>query len=143
MDVHLLGRDHPRRCGENRCGRYFFHRRRGSPPQVRGKPDDRTVIVGTNGITPAGAGKTYVKYDLRQAAPDHPRRCGENCHVPVRFLRTVGSPPQVRGKLLIYAQIGRLRGITPAGAGKTSSRLSHTSLPQDHPRRCGENCEIR
>ena len=114
----------------------------GSPPQVRGKPDDRTVIVGTNGITPAGAGKTYVKYDLRQAAPDHPRRCGENCHVPVRFLRTVGSPPQVRGKLLIYAQIGRLRGITPAGAGKTSSRLSHTSLPQDHPRRCGENVYV-
>ena len=31
------------------------------------------------------------------------------------------------------------RGITPAGAGKTTPRVAHTRRRKDHPRRCGEN----
>ena len=50
--------DHPRGCGEN-CAPVMVERcPSGSPPRMRGKPDDRTVIIGTNGITPADAGKT-------------------------------------------------------------------------------------
>ena len=29
--------------------------------------------------------------------------------------------------------------ITPAGAGKTLNRIYINMIPQDHPRRCGEN----
>ena len=51
----------------------------------------------------------------------------------------MGSPPQVRGKLSAYAQIGQLQGITPAGAGKTISLCPDRAIARDHPRRCGEN----
>ena len=54
----INAQDHPRRCGENSVALWAWRGSVGSPPQVRGKPDDRTVIIGTNGITPAGAGKT-------------------------------------------------------------------------------------
>ena len=45
---------------------------------MRGKPDDRTVIIGTNGITPADAGKTEFARREIAASGDHPRGCGEN-----------------------------------------------------------------
>ena len=50
--------DHPRGCGENSFSLVAVVTEIGSPPRMRGKPDDRTVIIGTNGITPADAGKT-------------------------------------------------------------------------------------
>ena len=50
-----------------------------------------------------------------------------------------GSPPQVRGKLSsVFALIDKYR-ITPAGAGKTKRYTLSSEIPQDHPRRCGEN----
>ena len=70
-------------------------------------------------ITPAGAGKTQVKYVHPLHLADHPRRCGENKHLFFRHVGSVGSPPQVRGKpfLTILGKLGTR--ITPAGAGKT------------------------
>ena len=51
--------------------------------------------------------------------PDHPRRCGENRVRLKEHLCGLGSPPQVRGKLIsVRFSILRIR-ITPAGAGKT------------------------
>ena len=50
-----------------------------------------------------------------------------------------GSPPQVRGKQNGKKKRTRLRGITPAGAGKASARTECRRLHRDHPRRCGEN----
>ena len=71
--------DHPRRCGENHSNRYADVCRRGSPPQVRGKPADCCMMQGMARITPAGAGKTSDKIQSTCAIWDHPRRCGENC----------------------------------------------------------------
>ena len=91
-------RDHPRRCGENELSATVACRMRGSPPQVRGKP---LVIVSainfsgsppqvrgkrgraqkrctSEGITPAGAGKTCFIIRIVARVEDHPRRCGEN-----------------------------------------------------------------
>ena len=53
----------------------------------------------------------------------------------------MGSPPQVRGKLRPSSSISPKRGITPAGAGKTSPVFCIATKPWDHPRRCGENAE--
>ena len=51
-----------------------------------------------------------------------------------------GSPPQVRGKLAtIFTNLLKYR-ITPAGAGKTPDSQKLLAHPEDHPRRCGENC---
>ena len=109
---------------------------------MRGKRSGKVFQQSDTGITPAGAGKTAVVKQAAAIAWDHPRRCGENYEKLRKAKNIEGSPPQVRGKLAALPQIITSIGITPAGAGKTSSRLSHTSLPQDHPRRCGENCHF-
>ena len=71
-------KDHPRRCGENRCQRQPIIEYIGSPPQVRGQHRLNTFIRFTSRITPAGAGKTSTCSFVMSAASDHPRRCGEN-----------------------------------------------------------------
>ena len=80
----------------------------------------RTVMM-RNGITPAGAGKTWQFNAL--------------------FRFYWGSPPQVRGKLPIDLDEIVSKRITPAGAGKTWSDYWRNWIAQDHPRRCGENCK--
>ena len=50
-----------------------------------------------------------------------------------------GSPPQVRGKPILFAKGGQGMRITPAGAGKTSGIGILGLFIEDHPRRCGEN----
>ena len=90
-------------------------------------------------ITPAGAGKTRQELLNIKIKRDHPRRCGENDFEKANCESTNGSPPQVRGKLKQSLYPASACRITPAGAGKTTSHFSHTSLLQDHPRRCGEN----
>ena len=90
-------------------------------------------------ITPAGAGKTRALWEQGETHWDHPRRCGENAEDIPCYLVMAGSPPQVRGKPLIFVcSIGCIR-ITPAGAGKTCNIIVFNSLFWDHPRRCGEN----
>ena len=90
-------------------------------------------------ITPAGAGKTAVVTLARQSKWDHPRRCGENRDGPAGICLNIGSPPQVRGKQIVFAPAAGSGRITPAGAGKTGSMDARCKAPEDHPRRCGEN----
>ena len=45
----------------------------------------------------------------------------------------------MRGKLEDLKGCRPIRGITPAGAGKTLQYALQYSAVQDHPRRCGEN----
>ena len=72
------GRDHPRRCGENISDPACCSSIKGSPPQVRGKPERNISGRSGFGITPAGAGKTLSLFFPPQLRQDHPRRCGEN-----------------------------------------------------------------
>ena len=55
------------------------------------------------------------------------------------MLQDAGSPPQVRGKRLVYCACVDVNGITPAGAGKTLINVVCEPALKDHPRRCGEN----
>ena len=93
--------------------------RRGSPPQVRGKLMGYHYTDGVDRITPAGAGKTVSSIYNLPHQRDHPRRCGENFIYSIVTLSVKGSPPQVRGKLEFCQKVSGIRGITPAGAGKT------------------------
>ena len=113
-------KDHPRRCGENSQLSVRTLIRPGSPPQVRGKRLICCACVDVNGITPAGAGKTFSFFISPPYHKDHPRRCGENgdCYDDKQI--SEGSPPQVRGKLDISPCCRLHGGITPAGAGKTA-----------------------
>ena len=54
----LVVADHPRACGENTYDEYALHKACGSPPRLRGKPDDNGDIASAIRITPALAGKT-------------------------------------------------------------------------------------
>ena len=106
---------------------------------MRGKRGSKGKRHRTDGITPAGAGKTV--YDLQGAMhdEDHPRRCGENATHTKWAQINLGSPPQVRGKLSGFSFPFRYLRITPAGAGKTQCRCRQARRCGDHPRRCGEN----
>ena len=48
----------------------------------------------------------------------------------------------MRGKLLVYIFYWCKFGITPAYAGKTSTKSISSSTAEDHPRVCGENDPI-
>ena len=131
--------DHPRRCGENFAGMDKPEGMTGSPPQVRGKLERLHEDCAITGITPAGAGKTRRCCAHRPKFQDHPRRCGENGLDRRRDPSGIGSPPQVRGKLALIANLPQIIGITPAGAGKTLGSGRSAVGIRDHPRRCGEN----
>ena len=51
----------------------------------------------------------------------------------------MGSPPRVREKLAFHEDEYFDDGITPACAGKTTSKLLTKDLAWDHPRVCGKN----
>ena len=46
--------------------------------------------------------------------------CGENLELELVSAGLAGSPPHVRGKLIIDAKHNGRQGITPACAGKTT-----------------------
>ena len=115
---------------------------RGSPPQVRGKPSATRAAMLRSRITPAGAGKTYREMREKISRQDHPRRCGENLNIFSNSPKTLGSPPQVREKLAVRPLGRHQERITPAGAGKTIGVHPELFAVKDHPRRCGENCQL-
>ena len=90
--------DHPRVCGENAPYFVKFASPGGSPPRVRGKRDDISVIFDLVRITPACAGKTRMDWMNILTVKDHPRVCGENLPPSARLFILKGSPPRVRGK---------------------------------------------
>ena len=94
----LKHRDHPRTCGENLHGEIVEIVAQGSPPHLRGK---RYLIYyrhSHGGITPAPAGKTKLLQRIYGGEGDHPRTCGENCHMVKLSQCSQGSPPHLRGK---------------------------------------------
>ena len=90
-------------------------------------------------ITPAPAGKTIRTGTCGCCKQDHPRTCGENIHRYTSFGLQIGSPPHLRGKLLVCIFIVPKSRITPAPAGKTYELCKFVGGNQDHPRTCGEN----
>ena len=111
----------------------------GSPPRVRGKQSESSVESSAPGITPACAGKTCRNGFLVCLDWDHPRACGENAAEMLSGSRFEGSPPRMRGKPDLGYFFRRVKGITPAHAGKTR-RVARKEMPErDHPRACGEN----
>ena len=126
-------------CGENESCGYCASRPEGSPPRVRGKLSCLERAAVEDGITPACAGKTTTRRWGITSSRDHPRVCGENNHVSLLGNIFGGSPPRVRGKLVVVDMHRKRLGITPACAGKTCPLRCSSLCPRDHPRVCGEN----
>ena len=79
-------------------------------------------------ITPAHAGKRNSLSNCHIQCRDHPRPCGEKAaQNPLSFLAS-GSPPPMRGKdSLARIHVGTSR-ITPAHAGKRTTKSSLARL---------------
>ena len=54
------------------------------------------------------------------------------------MLKDTGSPPPMRGKVLLPRRAGLVIGITPAYAGKRYAFRLSFFVKRDHPRLCGE-----
>ena len=68
--------------------------------------------------------------------------CGEKGSSTFWSRNHSGSPPRMRGKEETVPEFYGLRGITPAYAGKSCLVLCKWSCNWDHPRVCGEKCEL-
>ena len=111
-------RDHPRLCGEKARQSVPSWGVTGSPPPMRGKGNMKHYKNLGFRITPAYAGKSKCRDDVRTLRKDHPRLCGE---------KHQGLCPRSRSY-----------GITPAYAGKSRRHLKLLLEIEDHPRLCGE-----
>ena len=69
---------------------------------------------------------------------DHPRVCGEKLTPWQSRLRSMGSPPRVRGKDPRVCGEKLSLWITPACAGKSGHGGVQDGVTVDHPRVCGE-----
>ena len=105
---------------------------------MRGKVTIAGYEVDVKGITPAYAGKRLCLSLSFAPLWDHPRVCGEKYSWEKSTCKIFGSPPRMRGKAGLVQIVCRLRGITPAYAGKSHKVRLQAPGRWDHPRVCGE-----
>ena len=105
---------------------------------MRGKVIHALCYCAQCGITPAYAGKRQSPLWVTMVSGDHPRVCGEKWGAQEMGKSLQGSPPRMRGKVHHGVPVHRLKGITPAYAGKRRSFLAAPMQAGDHPRVCGE-----
>ena len=130
--------DYPRVGGEKLMGRPRRSVGAGSPPRGRGKD---LTFGGQNvklGITPAWAGKSYLRALKGSEDKDHPRVGGEKRMETSALLSRLGSPPRGRGKDSRQGSNLQPAGITPAWAGKRARADGVYGSYEDHPRVGGE-----
>ena len=105
---------------------------------MRGKVlPDRGRVLGV-GITPAYAGKSFLRSFSQSRSGDHPRVCGEKLIKGLVHPIWMGSPPRMRGKGIEQSNCRVGMRITPAYAGKSRCHTLRFSRWWDHPRMCGE-----
>ena len=95
------------------------------------------------GITPAYAGKSGAPAISPVMMTDHPRLCGEKSSPFCAPCAIRGSPPPMRGKVLLLHILSGHLGITPAYAGKSFAYAEAFAVAEDHPRLCGEKAVFR
>ena len=131
--------EHPRVCGENRCGSMQLLPLGGTSPRMRGKRESPERNGHQCGNIPAYAGKTGLPPSDPRVHAEHPRVCGENVHWFHGCRLSDGTSPRMRGKPRCPCRYpARYRNI-PAYAGKTRYHHHPDRSLAEHPRVCGEN----
>ena len=105
---------------------------------MRGKDENRSIIILISRITPAYAGKSGVSYYKSEKKQDHPCVCGEKFKRVNMPLFGSGSPLRMRGKATSSIFAVPPSRITPAYAGKRHKRACVLYKCWDHPCVCGE-----
>ena len=111
----------------------------GSSPRGRGKHERSFLVVGSEGLIPAWAGKTSPGTNVFMRDPAHPRVGGENQTVYKQLSQWSGSSPRGRGKQQGGPGDRCGRRLIPAWAGKTPGPWSLACSRSAHPRVGGEN----
>ncbi len=132
-------RAHPRGRGEHLTVEALYVVTGGSPPRARGARPTRPPPGRRDGLTPAGAGSTRELRPGAHPAGAHPRGRGEHRPDSRSGLWTQGSPPRARGARGAGGERIHGPGLTPAGAGSTTTRPTGSSPPRAHPRGRGEH----
>ena len=117
-------RDHPRLCGEKRSTSLLMGWMLGSPPPMRGEDRGPAQVPDVNRITPAYAGRSFLKVVQAFTHGDHPRLCGEKWVCRPSCLMMRGSPPPMRGEDRHRHHQRQGERITPAYAGRRRAKRS-------------------
>ncbi len=133
---------HPRVCGADDALRSVFGGGLGSPPRVRGRPNNHDRAPVSRRFTPACAGQTCSLPPSSIPTTVHPRVCGAD-EVPTtnQHLRG-GSPPRVQGRRSSRGMDNNTARFTPACAGQTLRRALRAHRHAVHPRVCGADDEV-
>ena len=114
--------DHPRVRGEESADARRYPLGVGSPPRTRGGgPRGEKLPLGGR-ITPAYAGRSRPRSAMSPPARDHPRVRGEEQPGLAGQAFYAGSPPRTRGGDPCGCAGVALQRITPAYAGRRTSR---------------------
>ena len=89
-------------CGEQVTSQDSGKYMAGSPPRVRGTAVWLTGFISFIRITPACAGNSVTVCDCQGLEEDHPRVCGEQRGISMLMGSGRGSPPRVRGTVVLH-----------------------------------------
>ena len=95
---------------------------------MRGKVFRIKTIPKMFRITPAYAGKSTRAETCFISIKDHPRVCGEKNEADEMLKAGTGSPPRMRGKVLLLSDPRTIPWITPTYAGKRLIPICLTSI---------------
>ena len=101
----------------------------GSPPRVRGHEKDSDSMTLSIRITPADAGTRRRDLTPMERDMNHPRGCGDKAALPATVHRYRGSPPRMRGQVVVIDPHAAEKRITPADAG-TSFRTESMAVEE-------------
>ena len=135
----IVVRDHPRMRGEHITFRTKIRSFEGSSPHARGTHRSCFNPCSIVGIIPACAGNTRLALGYVAGTGDHPRMRGEHPSFRKENSTRKGSSPHARGTRRLRLHEIVMRGIIPACAGNTVTRIVTTALTRDHPRMRGEH----
>ena len=93
--------------------------------------------------TPADAGTTWGTLSEGFGWLEHPRGCGDDGLAAVPVRGGEGTPPRMRGRLVIKPLPGIAQWNTPADAGTTLGVGASAPLLSEHPRGCGDDRPAR
>ncbi len=128
---------YPRACGTDARGALRPARRLGLPPRLRDGPVEIGGHDSAGRVTPAPAGRTGEAWERAMRIAGYPRACGTDWAEGEGRRVSGGLPPRLRdGQPVVAGRVAASR-VTPAPAGRTTTRWSSASAGPGYPRACG------
>ena len=132
-------RAHPRAGGDDAGTESVWAKVPGSSPRWRGRPHQGARAGRLLRLIPALAGTTADPIPRASASPALPRAGGDDRALESTRRVVRGSFPRWRGRPCSPSSRRRPRGLIPALAGTTPTRICPTGPGQAHPRAGGDD----